>query len=318
MPGALIRTLRRGIRDETSSLSLYAPRTIFNQPITGARRFAADHWPLERLRAISKATGTTMNDVVLAMCSGALRAYLLDLDALPDTGMVAMVPVGLNAKQSHVASAEGGNAVGSVMVKLATDLPDAEARLKTIHASMRDGKQALASMTPAQILAMSALGQAPAILTPMLKMSGFVRPPYNVVISNVPGPRTTHYMNGAQLLGTYPLSIPINGMALNITCTSYDGKMCFGLTGCRRTVPHLQRLLGYLDARAEDLGEGRRTSDVTSGCHIRMGAGVSMSKPPPDTGHDRRRHVRQHTRPQRRDQRPERGAHQTRRQEDGG
>ncbi len=247
MPGALVRTLRRGIRDETSSLSLYAPRTIFNQPITGARRFAADDWPLERLRAISKATGTTMNDVVLSMCSGALRTYLLEHDALPDTGLVAMVPVGLNAKQSHVGSTEGGNAVGSVMVKLATELHDPEARLKTIHASMRDGKQALSSMTPAQILAMSALGQAPAILSPMLKMSGVVRPPYNVVISNVPGPRTTHYLNGAQLLGTYPLSIPINGMALNITCTSYDGKMCFGLTGCRRTVPHLQRLLDYLD-----------------------------------------------------------------------
>ncbi len=253
MPGALVRTLRRGIRNETSSLSLYAPRTIFNQPITGARRFAADDWALDRLRGISKATGTTMNDVVLAMCSGALRTYLLELDALPDTGMVAMVPVGLNAKQSHLASTDGGNAVGSVMVKLATELADPEERLKTIHASMRDGKQALASMTPAQILAMSAIGQAPAILTPMLKMSGLVRPPYNVVISNVPGPRTTHYFNGAKLLGTYPLSIPINGMALNITCTSYDDKMCFGLTGCRRTVPHLQRLLGHLDDEVKAL-----------------------------------------------------------------
>ena len=112
---------------------------------------------------------------------------------------------------------------------------------------MRDGKESLSSMTPVQILAMSAVGQAPAILTPLLKMQGIVRPPYNLIISNVPGPRTTHYLNGAQLLGTYPLSIPIDGMALNITCTSYDGKMCFGLTGCRRTVPHLQRLLTHLD-----------------------------------------------------------------------
>ena len=102
-------------------------------------------------------------------------------------------------------------------------------------------------MTPVQIMAMSAIGQAPAILTPMLRMQGIVRPPYNVIISNVPGPRTTHYWNGAKLTGTYPLSIPINGMALNITCTSYDGKMAFGLTGCRRTVPHLQRLLTHLD-----------------------------------------------------------------------
>ena len=81
----------------------------------------------------------------------------------------------------------------------------------------------------------------------MLRMQGVVRPPFNVIISNVPGPRSTLYCNGARLVGTYPLSIPINGMALNITCTSYDGKMDFGLTGCRRTVPHLQRLLGHLD-----------------------------------------------------------------------
>lgn len=248
MPSALVKTIRKGLRNETSALSLYAPRTIFNQDITGSRRFAAQDWPVERLRAIGKATGTTINDVVMAMCSGAMRTYLLELDALPDKPMVAMVPVGLNAKQSQIASAEGGNAVGAVMVQLATDLDDPARRLGAIHRSMKDGKEALSSMTPVQILAMSAIGQAPAILTPMLKMQGIVRPPYNLIISNVPGPRSTHYWNGAQLMGTYPLSIPINGMALNITCTSYDGQMAFGLTGCRRTVPHLQRLLTHLDA----------------------------------------------------------------------
>jgi diacylglycerol O-acyltransferase len=247
MPSALIKTITKGLRNETSALSLYAPRTLFNQKITGSRRFAAQDWPIERLRAIGKTTGTTLNDVVLAMCSGAVRAYLLDLDALPEQPLVAMVPVGLNAKQSHVASSEGGNAVGAVMCQLATDLSDPADRLKRIHRSMNEGKDALSSMTPVQILAMSAIGQAPAILTPMLRMQGIVRPPYNLIISNVPGPRSTHYWNGARLEGTYPLSIPINGMALNITCTSYDGKMAFGLTGCRRTVPHLQRLLTYLD-----------------------------------------------------------------------
>jgi diacylglycerol O-acyltransferase len=248
MPSALIKTITKGLRNETSAVSLHAPRTIFNQSITGSRRFAAQDWPIERLRAIGKATNSTLNDVVLAMCSGAMRTYLLELDALPDTPLVAMVPVGLNAKQSNVASAEGGNAVGAVMCQLATDKVDAGQRLRSIHASMKDGKQALESMTPTQILAMSALGQAPAILTPMLRMQGIVRPPYNLIISNVPGPRTTHYWNGAKMVGTYPLSIPINGMALNITCTSYDGNMAFGLTGCRRTVPHLQRLLTHLDS----------------------------------------------------------------------
>ncbi|WP_372729371.1 wax ester/triacylglycerol synthase family O-acyltransferase [Nocardioides sp.] len=247
MPGALVKTISKGLRNETSALSLYAPRTILNQSITGSRRFAAQDWPIERLRAIGKVTGTTLNDVVLAMCAGAMRTYLLELDALPEAPLVAMVPVGLNAKQSQLASADGGNAVGSVMVQLATDLHDPADRLRKIHRSMKDGKEALSSMTPVQIMAMSALGQAPAILAPILRMQGIVRPPYNLIISNVPGPKTTHYWNGAKLTGTYPLSIPINGMALNITCTSYDGKMAFGLTGCRRTVPHLQRLLSHLD-----------------------------------------------------------------------
>lgn len=253
LPGALVKTLSKSLRNETSALSLHAPRTIFNQSITGSRRFAADDWPIERLRAIGKASGTTINDVVIAMCSGALRRYLLELDALPEAPMVAMVPVGLNAKQSQNASSEGGNAVGAVMVQMATDTHDPARRLAKIHSSMKDGKEGLSSMTPLQITAMSAVGQAPAILTPMLKMQGLVRPPYNVIISNVPGPKVPHYWNGAELVGNYPLSIPINGMALNITCTSYAGKMGFGLTGCRRTVPHLQRLLTYLDDEVKAL-----------------------------------------------------------------
>jgi len=247
IPKALVKTIDRSLRNETATLALYAPRTMLNTEITASRRFAAQDWPLERVRAIGKATGTAMNDVVLAMCSGAMRTYLSELDALPDTTLIAMVPVGLNAKQSHHASTAGGNAVGSVMVKLGTDLPDAEGRLEVIHSSMRDGKEALASMTPLQIQAMSAVGQVPAILPTLLGLTQLVKPAYNLVISNVPGPRTTQYYNGAELLGTYPLSVPIDGNALNITCNSYADQMAFGLTGCRRTVPHLQRILTYLD-----------------------------------------------------------------------
>jgi diacylglycerol O-acyltransferase len=247
LPGALIKTISAGVRNETSAISLYAPRTIFNQKITGSRRFAAQDWPIERLQAIGKATDTTMNDVVLAMCAGAVRRYLIELDALPDAPLVAMVPVGLKAKESHISSVEGGNAVGAVMCQLGTDLDDPADRLTSIHASMLEGKDALSSMTPIQIMAMSALGQAPAIVAPMLRVSGIVRPPYNLIVSNVPGPRKAHYWNGAKMVGHYPLSIPINGMALNITCISYNGNMGFGLIGCRRTVPHLQRMLTHLD-----------------------------------------------------------------------
>jgi diacylglycerol O-acyltransferase len=245
IPKALVKTFNKSLRNETSTLSLYAPNTILNREITASRRFAAQDWPLERIRAIGKATGTTLNDVVLAMCSGAMRTYLLELGELPDTSLIAMVPVGLHAKKSGGGS--GGNAVGSIMVKLGTDLPDAESRLKAIHDSTRDGKDALSTMSPLQIQAMSAVGQVPAILPTLLGLTNLTKPAYNLVISNVPGPRTTQYFNGAELLGTYPLSVPIDGNALNITCNSYADQMAFGLTGCRRTVPHLQRILTYLD-----------------------------------------------------------------------
>lgn len=247
LPGALIKTLKHGLRNETSAVSLYAPRTMFNTTITGSRRFAAQGWPLERLKAIGKASDTTLNDVVLAMCSGAIRSYLIEHEALPDSSLVSMVPVGLNAKQAQSASGEGGNAVGAVMCQLGTHLDDPADRLSAIHASMQTGKDALSSMTPLQIQAMSALGMAPSIVTPMLRMQGLIRPPFNLIISNVPGPKKTMYLNGAKMVGTYPLSIPINGMALNITCNSYVDDMDFGLTGCRRSVPRLQRLLTHLD-----------------------------------------------------------------------
>ena len=247
MPAAFIRTLARGIRNDTSSLSLYAPRTIINKPITGSRRFAAQSWEMERMKSVGAATSTTINDVVLAMCSGAMRRYLHELGKLPDSTLVAMVPVGLKAKEAASASATGGNAVGCVMVKLGTDIEDPAERLWAIHRSMKSGKEALATMTPAQIMAMSALGMAPAVLPALLRLHGISRPPFNLIISNVPGPKETHFYNGARLDGMWPLSIPIHGMALNITCTSYAGQMGFGLTGCRRTVPHLQRLLVHLD-----------------------------------------------------------------------
>ena len=253
LPGAFLKTLTKGIRNETSALSLHAPKSMFNVTITGSRRFAAQDWPLERLRAIAKASGTTLNDVVLAMCSGAVRAYLEELGKLPDSSLVSMVPVGLNSRGADSLSGGGGNAVGSVMVKLGTDLADPADRLESVHRSMRAGKEALESMTPNQIVAMSALGMAPSIIIPMLRLNGIVRPPFNLIISNVPGPKDTHYLNGARLTGTYPVSVPMQGMALNITCNSYAEEMCFGLTGCRRSVPHLQRLLTFLDEEIDAL-----------------------------------------------------------------
>jgi len=251
---ALARTLSNAFAEQSGTLSLSAPKSMLNVPITGARRFAAQSWPIERIRRIGKASETTVNDVVLAMCAGALREYLLTMDALPEAPMIAMVPVSLHGDEGGSADG-GGNNIGVVMCNLGTDRDDPADRLETVHRSMQEGKELLSTMTPLQILAMSALGVSPLAVWPLLRLTGSVRPPFNLVISNVPGPRQPLYWNGARLDGLYPLSIPLEGQALNITCTSYSNEIAFGLTGCRRTVPHLQRLLGYLDAELNALEE---------------------------------------------------------------
>jgi diacylglycerol O-acyltransferase len=241
---ALLRVGERLVREQAAALPMQAPRTILNGSITGSRRFAAQSWELPRLKAVAKAGATSLNDVVLAMCSGALRLYLQELDALPDSSLIAMVPVSLRGAE---APASGGNAVGTILCNLGTDQRDAGLRLATVHESMQQGKAALAGMNRLQITAMSSLAMAPMALGTVFGAHRLFPPPFNLVISNVPGPKQPLWMAGARLDAFYPLSIPTVGQALNITVTSYVDHMEFGLTGCRRHVPHLQRLLAHLE-----------------------------------------------------------------------
>jgi diacylglycerol O-acyltransferase len=236
--------LEQALRHQGAALPMQAPRSILNVPITGSRRFAGDAWDLERVRAVAKAADATVNDVVLAMSAGALRDYLLSLDALPDDPLVAMTPVSLRTDDGD---GDGGNAVGTILASLGTDLADAEERMLAVRESMRRGKAALAGLSPLQVTALSAGVMSPLLVNTVLGVPRFVRPPFNLVISNVPGPRQPLYWNGALLDGMYPLSIPTAGQALNITVTSYAGQLQFGLTGCRRSLPHLQRMLVGLD-----------------------------------------------------------------------
>lgn len=229
-----------------------APRTVFNQGITGARRFAAQSWPIERLEKVRAITGATLNDVMLAMCSGALRNYLLELNALPDKPLTAMVPVSLRGSSD---APGGGNSLSTLITDLATDEADPEARIRRIMASTSYGKGVLSGLTPLQNLMIGALGfsvAGPAAVLP--GVAGRTAPPYNLVISNVPGPAESPlYWNRSRLLGMYPASIVLNGQALNISVTSYDHHLHFGLIGCRRTVPHLQRLLVHLESSLAEL-----------------------------------------------------------------
>jgi diacylglycerol O-acyltransferase len=251
---ALVRTVTRALNEQGGNMSFSAPRSMLNVPVTGARRFAAQSWPIDRIRQVGKACETTVNDVVLTMCSGALRAYLLAENALPTSPLIAMVPVSLHGEESGRGDG-GGNSLGVVMCNLGTHLDDPIERLQTVHQSMVDGKEAMRGMSPLQTMAMSALGISPLAVYPLLRMDGWARPPFNLVISNVPGPRSPMYWNGARLDGLYPLSIVLDGQALNITVTSYADEIAFGLVGCRRSVPHLQRLLTHLDDELTALEE---------------------------------------------------------------
>jgi diacylglycerol O-acyltransferase / wax synthase len=244
------RLALEALRDHAAELPLTAPRTIFNVEITGARRYAAQSWPIAELRAVASASGTTLNDVVLAMSSGALRRYLRELGALPDSSLVAMTPVSLRDRGEH---GEAGNAVGAVLCNLGTDLDDPLERLQRVHVSMTRAKDALRGLSLAQVQALSAAAMSPMLLAFVPGVRHIAPPAFNLVISNVPGPRHPLYYNGARLEGSYPLSIPTNGQALNITVTSYDTTMAFGLTGCRSNVPHLQRMLGHLETSLKEL-----------------------------------------------------------------
>ena len=253
VPGMLVDTVTKGLSDPERKLPFQAPKTMLNGSITGARRFAAQDWPLERIDEVRELHGATLNDIVLAMSAGALRRYLLEMDALPDQGLVAAVPVSLRAKQISATQTDSGNSIGFTLCDLATDEADPVIRMKRIQESMSAAKQGLSGRSPLQILTLSALTIAPLGLSPIPGFVDRTRPPFNVIISNVPGPSRELYWNGARMQGVYPLSIVLDGQALNITVTTYAGRLHFGLTGCRRNVPHLQRLLNYLEDSLAEL-----------------------------------------------------------------
>ena len=238
----------QALREQTTVLPYAAPRTMLNVPITGARRVAAQSWDMARITKVRKALGVTLNDLVLAMCSGALRRYLIAADALPDDPLIASVPVAMKTQEAG----REGNAITFVLCNLGTNLDDAHARLETITESMRATKELMANRPGLQLTALGLLtALGPSVLT-RIPGSASAPPPYNVVISNVPGPRERLYWNGAEVEGIYPLSIPTENQALNITCLSYAHNLEFGIVGCRQAVPRLQRLLDYLEETLQE------------------------------------------------------------------
>jgi WS/DGAT/MGAT family acyltransferase len=229
------------------SSGLRAPATPFNKPIGPHRRWAFRSLPFEDVRAVKNAAGVTVNDVVMALCAGALRRYLDDHDALPEAPLVAAVPVSVRTEEQK---GTGGNQVSALIAALPTNLVDPLERLQAAHEAMRAAKEQHDAI-PAGLLAdvtqfaMPALAGQAARLAARLRLLERVNP-FNLMISNVPGPNVPLYYAGAKLLAYYPLSAIADGQGLNITVISLDGGLHFGVIADRDLAPDLDVLAGYL------------------------------------------------------------------------
>ncbi|MEA3055937.1 MAG: diacylglycerol O-acyltransferase / wax synthase [Actinomycetota bacterium] len=225
-----------------------APRTPFNGAITARRSFGMADVALDDIKAVRVALGGTVNDVVLAVCAGALRTYLDEKGALPDDPLVAMCPISVRSEADKSAL---GNQISSMLVSLASDLDDPVARLRVIQESTKHAKDQ-ANAIGADTLMNWAEFAAPAVAAAALrrysrmKVADRHRPFYNTVISNVPGPQFPLYMAGAKMVAMYPMGPLNDGAGLNMTLISYLGQVHFGLVACPDMLPdvgHLAELI---------------------------------------------------------------------------
>ncbi|HEY8089165.1 MAG TPA: wax ester/triacylglycerol synthase family O-acyltransferase [Polyangiaceae bacterium] len=246
----LVRASRA--KDHALVAPLQSPLSVLNRKITRNRRFATQRIEVERLRRVVRAHGGTLNDGVLALTSTALRRFLLDQGALPRQAMTAMIPVNIRPKGDP----GGGNEVAAILASFATDVADPVERLRAIIASTRRAKQQLEGMSKSALMQYAALLLGPMLLSQIPGAAGRVRPAFNVVVSNVPGPEKPLYFRGWRAEALYPLSIPFHGYGLNVTVGGYAGDLDFGFTGCRDTVPHLQHLAVYAAEAMEELERG--------------------------------------------------------------
>ncbi len=239
--------LNRGDGEVIATTLGRAPATPFNRPITPHRRLALRSIDLDSVKAVKTAFGVSVNDVVMAMCAGALRRWLGDRDALPDSPLIAMIPVSVRDSAGKTAM---GNKVSAMLANLPTNVADAGERVQIVHAATRTAKAQQAVIPQGLVDQVSDF--APPALTARAARVVFATgvlhrlPPFNLCISNVPGPNVPVYLCGAKLLAHYPVSVITDGQGLNITLVGYLGRLHFGLVSCRELVPDIDVLADYL------------------------------------------------------------------------
>lgn len=230
------------------------PRTKLNAPIGARRAFVALQIPLAEAKAIARHFDAKLNDAVLAVCAGALRAYFARDKAALAKGMIGAVPVSLRAP----GDATQANLVSMMLVGLATNIADPVKRMAAIVAASRRAKAMAGSMKGAIPTDMPSLGipWLMATVTPLYRKAVAAnRIPVvaNLAISNVPGPQVPLYLAGAELGAYYPVSIVTHGLALNVTIVSYNGMMDVGLVACRKTMPDLRKFAKHMESAHREL-----------------------------------------------------------------
>ncbi|MBK6638546.1 MAG: wax ester/triacylglycerol synthase family O-acyltransferase [Rhodocyclaceae bacterium] len=264
--------------DPALKTPMQGPASILNQRIGRNRRFATQQIPLDRLRAVAEASGGTLNDVIIAVCAGSLRTFLKELGALPHDPLVAYLPVNVRPKGDE----GGGNAIGAILVSMATDTADPARRMQAIVASTTRAKAQLQGMSTTAILEYSLLLMAPYALQVAQALTGnLIKMPvnFNICISNVPGPEQPLYLRGARMDAVYPVSIPAHSMGLNITVQSYAGYLDFGFIGCRDTLPHMQKLAVYAKDSFDELEQALLGDRPTATKATRPAKAGKVAKP---------------------------------------
>jgi WS/DGAT/MGAT family acyltransferase len=263
--GVLPGWVDRARRGRAMPAPFSAPRTSFNGTVTGHRTVAFTKLDLAEVKAVKNAFGCTVNDVVLALCSGGLRKYLDDRGELPDSSLVAMVPVSVHGKSR----AGGTNKVSGMFASLASDVADPVERLAAIAEQNRIAKEHHQTLS-ASLLQDWALFAAPNTFGLAVRVYSRLRladrhpPVHNLVISNVPGPPMPIYFLGARVTGFHPFGPVFHGAGLNITVLSSNGHLDVGIIACRELVPDLWELADDLPLALEELlaaGSGCRPKD---------------------------------------------------------
>jgi WS/DGAT/MGAT family acyltransferase len=259
---------------------LVPPRTTFNGRISPHRRYALGELSLDEVKAVKNAYGVTVNDVVVAICAGAVRRWLLEHDELPDDPLVAQIPVSVRTEREQ---GTFGNRILLMTAPLFTNEPDPIRRLQRTHQALLEMKERHRAL-PAELLQDANEFIPPALFSRAARLTfglatGPGRPAWNLVVSNVPGPQFPLYMAGARLEANYPISVITDGMGLNITVMSYCGRLDFGIVADREQMPDLWSLIGWLgDACAELKVVGRRRQAARAGAGNGRGSPGSKTK----------------------------------------